>query len=348
MDRSFSRRSFLKGSIAIAAGALGGMALPGCLVSPATAGVAEDTASGTGTGGALKAVKLHRGYAAPHGEKSFAQIVVAVSEDGKILAANVDEYQFSSTGSPGLVPVPNGDSDFAAGFKEGVFLISKVDNSEVYSKSMAEKGGSTQPWADSMMAIEAFAVGKEPSEIMGVSLDDVTGATLVDTPKYLAAIAEVAADDAIVTSGSYLDDGSALAAARLNDACHGTKAFANAVSLVQGSTLVASSIDEFQFVAAGEGVISVPNSDKAFGLDNVVEGQVLTSKSANTAAYSKGMADKAGSTTGWLDSMAAIEESVAGQEIAAISITGPDDVSGATLVDTANYAQLAVDAARLV
>ena len=60
------------------------------------------------------------------------------------------------------------------------------------------------------------------------------------------------------------------------------------------------------------------------------------------------MAENAGATTKYLASMEAIESSIAGQKISDILVDGPDDVSGATLVDTALYVDAAVEAATLV
>ena len=68
----------------------------------------------------------------------------------------------------------------------------------------------------------------------------------------------------------------------------------------------------------------------------------------NSAVYSAMMKEKAQATTPWLDSMTAIESFVAGQAIGDVKAKGPDAVSGATLVDTANYVQAAATAAKAV
>lgn len=347
MNGTFSRRDFLKGSIFVAAGALGSMALSGCSGS-ASGG---DSSSGTEDTSAsqadmVHAVTLHRGYAAAHGDKCFTQVVVAVNDEGTIVATSVDDYQFMDSATDGIVAVPNSDSDFAQGYAEGKTLISKSDNSDVYSQAMASKGGATQKWLVSMAAIEAFAVGKKPADLTTVGADAVSGATLQDTVNYLKAIATVAADTAIVTEGSYEGDGTDLKIGRINDAAHGTKAFADAVSLVQGSTIVAASIDEFQFLSAdAAGVVGVPNSDKAFG-ENYASGVVLGSKSVNNTVYSEMIKAKANGTTEWLASMEAIEAAISGHDMNAIDIAGPDAVSGATLQDTAKYVQSAISAAK--
>lgn len=340
MVQQLSRRSFLKGSIIVAAGAIGSYALAGC-ASPGNAD----------TGGAVSAsekVTLRRGYVAAHGDKCFTQVVVAVDEAGTIRGVNVDDYQFMDSGTQGLAPVPNSDSDFSTGIVEGYQLASKKDNDEIYSAMMAEEAGSTTAWGDSMAAIERYATGKRPDELRSAGLDAVSGATLVDTPNYLAGIAEVAESDAIATEGSYDPAGGDVALGRVNASCHGTKAFGDAVSLVQGGTLIAASIDEFQFLPAADDVVAVPNSDAAFGTEHYAAGQTLTSKSANNEAYSALLAEKAGSTTPWLTSIEAIEEAMAGQDVSGVSIEGPDAVSGATLVDTAGYVNAAVAAAKTV
>ena len=95
-----------------------------------------------------------------------------------------------------------------------------------------------------MKAIEAYCVGKKASDLTKTSLDAVTGATLVDAPNYLKLVSEVAGSDDITTTGAYAGDGSDLKMGCATAAAHGDKAFAEAVSLVQGDVLVASSIDE--------------------------------------------------------------------------------------------------------
>ena len=188
--------------------------------------------------------------------------------------------------------------------------------------------------------------GKKASELTKTSLEAVTGATLVDAPNYLKLVSEVAGSDDITTTGAYAGDGSDLKMGRATAAAHGDKAFAEAVSLVQGDVLVASSIDEFQFAdASSAGLVPVPNSDAAFA-EGYAEGKALMSKSVNSDMYSASMKEKAQSTTPWIESMSAIESFVAGQKIADVKAKGPDAVSGATLVDTAGYVDTAVAAAK--
>lgn len=74
-------------------------------------------------------VVLHRGYGAPHGERSFARAAVLTAGD-KIVAVTIDEFQYMAP-AEGLTPVPNSDKGFAAGAKEGMVLISKRVNDAV-------------------------------------------------------------------------------------------------------------------------------------------------------------------------------------------------------------------------
>lgn len=316
--QNITRRNLVKGLAAVAGTSAA------CALS---AGVAlADQAAPAGA-----KVFLHRGYAAAHGDKSFAQVVVATDEAGTIVAANIDEYQFLGTDTDGITPVPNA-AGMAASFAEGVTLCSKRDNNDVYSALMADHGGATQPWADSIAAIEAFVAGKSVNDLDGV--DTVAGCTLVDVAGYLNAVAAVAQDESLVAQGQGDLDGATLG--RANFAAHGSKAFADAVTLVKDGVIVATSIDEFQCMANDtEGLVPVPNSDGAFG-ENLAEGYTLGSKSLNTASYSAHMAEKAGATEDWLQSMDAIEASVLGQHV--------DAVSGATLVDARAYAYAAIKA----
>ena len=344
METNVSRRDFLKGSSVVALGAAGAATLSSCAGGDAAA--KADSAVATAPDTAAKTATLHRGYGAAHGDKCFTSVVVATAEDGTILAASVDDYQFMPADSAGITPVPNSDAGFADGYAEGKVLMSKTVNNDAYSASMKEKAQSTTPWLTSMKAIEAYCVGKKASDLTKTSLDAVTGATLVDAPNYLKLVSEVAGSDDITTTGAYAGDGSDLKMGRATAAAHGDKAFAEAVSLVQGDVLVASSIDEFQFAdASSAGLVPVPNSDAAFA-EGYAEGKALMSKSVNSDMYSASMKEKAQSTTPWIESMSAIESFVAGQKIADVKAKGPDAVSGATLVDTAGYVDTAVAAAK--
>ena len=93
-----------------------------------------------------------------------------------------------------------------------------------------------------------------------------------------------------------------------------------------------------------------PNSDSDFGA-GYTEGKVLMSKRVNADYYSKMMAEKAGSTVSLDANYDAIQNHVNGMSIADAEALSKDEkavdaVSGATLVDTAGYVGVLVDAAK--
>lgn len=346
MKANITRRDFFKGSIVVAVGAMSSYALASCAPAASAGGSSTQTAGSTGSAGGSQKIVLHRGYGAAHGEKCFTQVVVATDEKNNILGVKVDDYQFMAKDTAGITGVPNSDAGFGAGYAAGQVLMSKMDNNDVYSALMKEKGKATQLWGTSMGAIEAYCVGKSASDL-GKKTDAVSGSTLVDTPNYIKLIAQVAQDSALASEGTFTGDGADLKLGRVNGAAHGEKAFADAVSLVQGDTLVATNIDEFQFMSSTTAnLIPVPNSDKAFA-QGYAEGVMLASKSVNSASYSATMKEKAQATTPWLQSMQSIESYLAGQNIGSIKVSGPDAVSGSTLVDTAGYVKNAVEAAKI-
>lgn len=346
MEKQFSRRDFLRGSLVFGVGAFGATALAGCAPKTASSEKESSSPATQSSSSNRNKVTLHRGYGAAHGTKCFTQAVVAVKEDGTIIAVSIDDYQFMDGATEGIKPVPNADADFGAGFASGSVLISKTDNDEVYSKHMAEKASATQKWVQSMQAVEKFAIGKKPSELKGVGIDAVTGSTLADTVNYLGLVAQVAEDEAIVSEGVLAGDGSSVSLGRVNASVHGKASFGNAVSLVESDVIVATSIDEFQFFdTTVEGIKGVPNSDADFA-QGYAEGKILASKSVNSDVYSQMLKSKANATTNWIDSMKAIESFVAGKKISEAVASGPDAVSGSTLKDTANYVAGAVEAAK--
>ena len=138
-------------------------------------------------------------------------------------------------------------------------------------------------------------------------------------------------------------------------AAHGKQSFAVITAAVQGDTVVAAWIDEFQ-VMSGEGVVGVPNSDATFGA-NIVgneDGKVLGSKRVNNAYYSGNMASRGGATQELVTSWTAIEEFAAGKTITELEAfaaekagAGADAISGATLTDTVNYLKGIIEAAKV-
>ncbi|MDO5027345.1 MAG: peptidoglycan-binding protein [Tissierellia bacterium] len=140
-------------------------------------------------------VKLAFVLGAPHGEKSFADTAVLVEGD-KLVAANIDEFQFFGEGQG----VPNSDKGFGENYAEGKLLGSKKVNSESYSKNMTEKAKATKTLDENYRAIEEFVVGKTIADLEkvfseaadGKPVDAISGSTLVDTKGYLGQIIEAA------------------------------------------------------------------------------------------------------------------------------------------------------------
>ncbi len=131
---------------------------------------------------------------APHGEKSFADAVVAMEGD-KVVAASFDEFQYIEDG----MGIAKEGTDFTQGYaEENKVLGSKLENNEKYSEHMAEKGKSTVSIKDNFEAIENFVAGKTADEIKEAidskkedgTIDAVTGATLKDTANYLQLIVD--------------------------------------------------------------------------------------------------------------------------------------------------------------
>ena len=277
---------------------------------------------------------------AAHGTKCFS-VAAAVTQGDKILLSYLDEFQFMAGEG-----VPNSDQadGFAAGYADAAKpLVSKRVNNEAYSKNMAERGGATVMLADNYDAIQKHVNGMTIAEAEALSKDEkavdaVSGATLADTAGYVGLIVDAA------KGGSGLRLGLAYGAA------HGTKCFSQAYAVVRGDTVVAAHIDEYQFMAGGEGV---PNSDQAegFAAGYADAAKPLVSKRVNNELYSKNMAEKGGATVKLADNYDAIQAFAVGKTITEIESAAAqenvvDAVSGATLADTAGYLKLIAQAAR--
>ncbi|MBP1045035.1 peptidoglycan-binding protein [Enterococcus sp. BWM-S5] len=329
--------------------------------SAAAADITIADGSSTDSAPAEGTVYMRQLLTAPHGTKSFAVTNVTMNGD-KILAVQLDEFQYVSPDD--FTGVPNSDGAFGENYPTDTVLSSKRENDKAYSEMMADKGGASQGWSDSMDAIAAFAVGKTVSdledtvkELDGLGEDDspadvVTGATFSDTSGYLQAIIDAATKGMISTGIKTSTED--LKEAQVLGAPHGDKSFSVTTVALDGDKLAAASLDEFQYVdpAAFGGV---PNSDADFGAD-VQDGLVLSSKEANNDAYSDLMADKGGASQGWSDSMNAIAEFALGKTVSELEATvkeldglGEDDspadvVTGATFSDTSGYLQAIIDA----
>ncbi|WP_311480572.1 peptidoglycan-binding protein [uncultured Anaerococcus sp.] len=130
------------------------------------------------------------------GNKNAVTDTFVVLEGDKIIAANIDEYQYMEGKG-----VPNSDKKFGENFadKEKV-LASKLENNEAYSGQMKEYAKATKTLKESLNAIEEFVVGKTPEEIKevidsneaGKPVDAISGATLTSTVGYLEEIYKAA------------------------------------------------------------------------------------------------------------------------------------------------------------
>ena len=181
-------------------------------------------------------------------------------------------------------------------------------------------------------------------------MDAVSGATLVDTAGYLSAIVDAAKNAQTTQAVEFNGSSEDLKLNVVYGAAHGTKCFTEAVAVVKDDVILAAYLDDFQFTSTDAGVTAVPNSDSDFGA-GYAEGKVLMSKRVNADYYSKMMAEKAGSTVSLDANYDAIQNHVNGMSIADAEALSKDEkavdaVSGATLVDTAGYVGVLVDAAK--
>lgn len=298
-------------------------------------------------------LQIGQAYAAAHGTKCFTE-AVAVVQDDVIIAAYLDEFQFIES-SNDIVGVPNSDADFAQGYAEGLVLCSKRENAEYYSALMTEHAKSTVAIDANFDAIQSFAVGKTIDELTKViegdnAVDAVSGATLVDTAGYLQAIADAARAAKESQAVEFTGNSKDLKLNVVYGAAHGTKCFTSAAALTDGKNIILSYIDEFQFISSDADITGVPNSDSDFA-QGYAEGNILCSKRANAAYYSKNMAEKGGSTIAIDANYNAIQNHINGMSIedaeALSNEENPvDAVSGATLADTAGYIKAVLDAAK--
>lgn len=311
----------------------------------------EETATTT-TDAADGNLVLHRAYP-DEASRSFTNIVVATSGD-KIVDVILDEFQYFDADTD-YKGVPNSDKDFGEGAADGKILGSKIDNNEPYSADMKAAGGEIT-LLDNYNAITDFAKGKTIAELeeflanteFDEALDAITGATFKASPALLGHIVDAAKSDAFLTYGN-AENPDAIELRYAIGAPHGEKSFGSAVVAMEGDKIIAASIDEYQYFEGSTS--SQAESDFAQGFRD--SKTVLISKLENNEIYSDLMAEKAGSTITLAESYKAIENFAAGKTIEELKeflgSTDPADavdaVTGATLVDTAGYLQLIVDAA---
>ncbi len=298
-------------------------------------------------------LQLGLAYGAAHGTKCFTE-AYAVVQDDVIVAAYVDEFQFIS-GEEDVTGVPNSDSDFAAGYAEGMLLCSKRDNAKYYSELMKSHGNATVAIDVNFDAIQSFVVGKTIEEVEAAAgeadvVDAVSGATLADTAGYLKVIAKAARNAKETQAVEFTGDSDTLKLSVAYGAAHGTKCFTAGAALTDGEKIILSYLDDFQFISDDADITGVPNGDAEFA-EGFAEGNMLCSKRMETAYYSKNMAEKGGATIAIDKNFDAIQNHVNGMSIAeAAALAGKEDavdsVSGATLADTAGYIGVIVEAAQ--
>jgi len=167
-------------------------------ISLAVVGVGNSGALNNVSSAASAPLKVGRVEAAAHGTKCFT-VAVAVVQNGTIVAASLDDYQF--LGSDVAKGVPNSDADFGQNYKDpNMVLASKKSNAKYYSEHMKEEANSTISYDKNMAAVEKYATGKTIKELEATltkksksqMVDAVSGATLVDTKGYLTAILNAA------------------------------------------------------------------------------------------------------------------------------------------------------------
>ncbi|WP_440894809.1 hypothetical protein ACS127_09535 [Amphibacillus sp. Q70] len=320
----------------------------------------EETSESPDEGEEAIDVTLKTMYNAPHGDKAFASTFVVMDGD-TIVDVILDEYQFMDNAD--VTGVPNSDASFGEGSAEDVTLISKLENDEIYSEMM-EGAGSTVSYSDNLTAIQDFAIGQTVAEVEAAisELDDleeddeiadvVSGATFVDTSGYLQAIVDTANEGFEFSSAPEVNLENAELSYSLQ-APHGDQSFAVTAVLHDGDTVLAATIDEFQYLDPAD-FDGVPNSDAGFG-ENYNDDVVLASKILNDESYSGMMTDIADATSTYVENIQAIIDHAVGSTVEEIEATiddlnglGEDEeiadvVSGATFVDTSGYLQAIVD-----
>lgn len=126
------------------------------------------------------------------GNKNAVTDTFVVLEGDKIIAANIDEYQFMQGKG-----VPNSDKKFGENYADSEkVLASKLENNEDYSGQMKEIAKAEHTLEENFKAIQDFVVGKTPEEIKeiidsneaGKPVDAISGATLTSTVGYLEEI----------------------------------------------------------------------------------------------------------------------------------------------------------------
>ena len=94
----------------------------------------------------------------------------------------------------------------------------------------------------------------------------------------------------LTCAAAFAEEENKILLGQVDYAAHGTGCFAVITVALQGDTIIAAKIDEFQFIGDREDLaaVGVPNSDGSFG-QNYPEGKVLGSKRVNNELYSLNM-----------------------------------------------------------
>lgn len=297
---------------------------------------------------------LLRSYQAPHGDKAFARVVVALDGD-KIVDVAMDEFQYVDEDS-GMLAVPNSDLAFGEGSQDGKILVSKLANNKEYSANMMDKADANLTYEENMQAIIDFAKGKTAADLEkelegatdGEPMDAISGATFVDTPAYVRAIVDTINDPLSESKGT-AEDFSAIHMVFGQASGNRENDVNDSVMAMENDKIVAASVDEFYYMENGEGL---PNSDGAFGESYVDAGSPLSSKLVNNKDYSANMMEIANATLTYEENIRGIEDFLAGKTMDEVKevLDGAtpgepiDAITGATFANATTYLQAIVDA----
>ncbi|MFT9497951.1 peptidoglycan-binding domain-containing protein [Anaerosolibacter sp.] len=275
---------------------------------------------------------------------SFMFSSVALAADSVTLKqGNVDVVAAATAWTPAPAPAPK-----PAAPKAPATAPVKADGTlKLGSKGTAVKDLQTKLNAngyklvvDGIFGKLTLAAVKDYQTKNGLTADGIVGAAMME--KLNAPVATPVASSTVT-----------LKVGRVQDAPHGTKSFADTVVVLAGDKIVATSIDEYQFLAKATAK-GVPNSDSDFGKNYADPANVLASKMTNAASYSENMKTKAGSTVTLDKNFAAIQAFAKGKTVAELEAILAkntkeqmvDVVSGATLADTHGYLSSIVAAAK--
>jgi len=294
-----------------------------------------------------KTYKIGQYIGACHGTSCFSVCTAVIDETDTIVACFIDEFQYMNHTAEGVVAVPNSAEGFGKSYSGDNWLGSKRESNAYYSANMANKGKATQEYVVNMNALQDYCVGKTIADL-DKGVDAITGCTFSnDIPNYVKGVVEAAkiAKESKGVEYKYTGDAPTFRLNAITAAAHGTSCFAFVAAFTDDKgTLVLSWVDEYQFMAPGEGVVAVPNSDNL--AKNVVEGKVLVSKRQSNVAYSANMANKGNATQEYVVNMNALQDYCNGKAVSELE-KGVDAITGCTFSsDIPNYVKAIVQAAK--